>query len=180
MAWKVDALHHQVATPRGVQVEHAQRDRQSLAPLADRNDVGVARVVVGQHVAGESEIARHRLGEGLFGRFLLQPGGQPLGGLGGHLSRIVGIARGILVDGAEQRRLEQRKAVVGNVPEFGQRALGFLAGHRSRALLNGRRRHAMRLEHVEATIAARSQLSLNARSPSASSAVATPAGDPPA
>ena len=75
------------------------------------------------------QIAGQGLGQGFLGRFRLQPLGQAAAGLVGQMAGGGLVALGLLVQGADQRRLEQREAVVLRPSGGGQGLLGVLARH---------------------------------------------------
>ncbi len=129
MPREVDALDRQSGLVGHVQVEHRQGHRQSLAPLDHRYDVGVGEIVVVDQVAVQPEVAGHGLGEGFLRRLALQAFSEARGGLPGQGPGRLRVAVGVLMDRAEQRRFQQRKAVVRPLPELGQRTFSLLAGH---------------------------------------------------
>ncbi len=131
VAGEVDALHAQARAPRGVQVQHAQGHRQAAPPFQHRDQVGVGGVLEGHDVAVQAQVAGHGFGQRLLGRFALQPFGEPVDRVIHKLARRIGVAVGILVQRAEQRRFEQGEAVVLELAQLGESGFGFLARHPS-------------------------------------------------
>ncbi len=152
MAGEVDALDGQARAPRRVEIEHAERHRQAATPIQHRDHVGVGGVLEGHDVAVQAQVAGHGLGQRLLGRFALQPVGEPFDGMVHQLPRRIGLAIGILVQGAEQGRFEQGKAVVLDLAELSERALSFLAGHPvlTKSLRATRREYAVATPRVRA------------------------------
>ncbi len=118
VAGEIHAAHLQAAAPGGVQVEHAERHRNALAPLAHRQDVGVVGMVVGHQVASQAQVAGHGLGQGFLGGLVGQPLLQPVGPFFGQRPSDRGIAGRILVHRARHRGLEQRKGVIPRTPRL--------------------------------------------------------------
>ncbi len=130
VAREVDAGDLELAAPRRLQIDHAQRHRQALAPFAHRDDVGVGRVVVGQQVPIQPQVAAQRLADGVLRPLVLEPLGQELGRLGGEGSRRLGLPGRVFVQGAGERRLEQREPVVRRRSRRRQGAFRLVLSHR--------------------------------------------------
>ncbi len=86
-------------------------------------------MVVVQQVAVQPQVRGHGFGQGVVGAFVGGAFLDPLGGLIGQQTDRLGVAEGIVVNGAGDGAFEQRKAVVLGGSRLGQNDLGFVARH---------------------------------------------------
>ncbi len=131
VAGKVDAFDRQAAAARGVEIEDPERHRDAAPALGHLDHVGVGRVVPGQKVAIEAEVAGQGLGDRLLGGFRLQPAAQSLGDLFAEGAGGPRIALGRFVHGAGQGCFQQGEAPILGLASLRQHPLRVFARHPS-------------------------------------------------
>ena len=129
MTREVDALGLDPRPPRRVEIENSQRRGQAATALGHVDDVGIGRIVMVQQVAVQPQVRGHGLGQGIIRAFATDPLSQPFGGVIGQGPDRLRVAERIVVDGAGNRGLEQRKGLVLGLSSLGQQGDRVFAGH---------------------------------------------------